>query len=101
MEEAEYYIDSLVARQLESKIKPILTQREWYVIKRYFGIGIPGQRIVTIAAEFFVTPSRVYQIKKQAIRKLREHWRNTHSYTTPDNMGNGYGTGIITGDDLL
>lgn len=74
MSELERYIISRVNTRLESEIQPLISQGEWFVVKRYFGVGVPRQTLKQIAQLMEVTPSRVGQIKGEAVRKLRATW---------------------------
>jgi len=99
MPEEEYYITEQVNWQLTEELKPLLTTRQWFVIRHYFGIGIPHQPMRQIAKHMDVTRQRVWQIKREAITLLREKWRHDHPYTIPENLGPGLCTGIILNDE--
>ena len=86
--EEERYITQRVNWQLTKELEPLLTARQWFVIRRYFGIGVPRQSMRQIGAQLEVTKSRVSQIKIEAIQILRERWRHDHPYTAvPENFG--------------
>lgn len=97
--EEEKYITQQVDWQLTREIEPLLTTREWFVIRHYFGIGVPRKSMRQLGKQMDVTRQRIWQIKRDAINILREKWRHDHPYTIPENMGPGGCTGIILMDE--
>ena len=47
-----------------------LTEREREVVKMYFGLGTEKRSAQEIGDRFGITPTRVYQIKDKALRRL-------------------------------
>lgn len=70
----EKYITQQVTNQLVVEIQPLLTQREWFVVQRYFDIGKEHQTLAQIGKQMDVTGSRIGQIKKTAVQKLNATW---------------------------
>ena len=48
-----------------------LSDREYAIVKKFFGIGVPEMTLEEIGDEFGLTRERVRQIKEKAIRRLR------------------------------
>ncbi len=48
-----------------------LSEREYFIVKKFFGLGIPEMTLEEIGDEFNLTRERVRQIKEKAIKKLR------------------------------
>ena len=77
-EEVEYLLPLIVDDETEAwkRVDQILenaglTKREWYVIDCRHGIDCEPHSTKQIAAELGVTPQRVNQIKREALRKMR------------------------------
>lgn len=99
MPEEERYITEQVDWQLTRELETLLTIRQWFVIRHYFGIGTPRKSMRQIGNQMQITRQRAWQIKRDAIEILREKWRHDHPYTIPENMGPGLCTGIILSDE--
>ncbi len=53
-----------------------LSDREYQIVRKFFGIGVPEMTLEEIGEEFGLTRERVRQIKEKAIRRLRSNSRS-------------------------
>lgn len=66
-------IDEIFYKEFIKVVKTVLTDREWFVLKKRFGLGQDG-KVYTLeecGAEMGVTRERVRQIQDKALRKLK------------------------------
>ncbi len=64
-------INESLCNEIDRALKT-LSEREYHIVKKFFGLGIPEMTLEEIGDEFNLTRERVRQIKEKAIRKLRE-----------------------------
>ena len=64
-------INESLSKEIERALST-LSEREHDIVKKFFGIGVPEMTLEEIGVEFGLTRERVRQIKKKAIRRLRQ-----------------------------
>ena len=68
-------INESLSREIDRALAT-LTPREADIIRKFFGIGVPGKTMEEIGIEFHLTRERVRQIKEKAIRRLKASSRS-------------------------
>lgn len=63
-------IDESLSKEIDRALST-LSEREYEIVKKFFGIGVPEMTLEEIGDEFGLTRERVRQIKEKAIRRLR------------------------------
>lgn len=69
-------------RDIVHKLLHVLSGKEKFVIKNYYGIGIDKRSLRQIADILGITPERVRQIKMDAIRRLRRSAKHSKNLET-------------------
>jgi DNA-directed RNA polymerase sigma subunit (sigma70/sigma32) len=55
---------------LDRLLGTLLTRREEFVVRRYFGFDGEAQTALQIAEQLEISPSRIHKIKNSALRRL-------------------------------
>ena len=66
-----------------------LTGREEKMLKGFYGIGVPRQRVMDIAKRQGCTSSNVYQLMRKGLRKLRRISRTEMMLSLHSKQGGG------------